>query len=150
MFFQSGASSLMIASQCGKLQVVQVLLRFHARVDVFDEVTFFLHKCGNSASIHVMFMLYSPKILALSTTSAYYNCDNLSNQSFRSLCPMRWVNEWLWKDRLNCACLGFCLCQTFVYLRVVCIFWTKPIRIVNLTDPNEAIERNEDLRYEIA
>ena len=28
----------MIASQCGMLEVVQVLLRFHARVDVFDEV----------------------------------------------------------------------------------------------------------------
>jgi len=28
----------MIASQCGMLEVVQALLRFHARVDVFDEV----------------------------------------------------------------------------------------------------------------
>lgn len=28
----------MIASQCGMLEVVQQLLRFHARVDVFDEV----------------------------------------------------------------------------------------------------------------
>ena len=36
---QSGASPLMISSQCGMLEVVQVLLRFHARVDVFDEVT---------------------------------------------------------------------------------------------------------------
>ena len=35
---QSGASPLMIASQCGMLEVVQALLRFHARVDVFDEV----------------------------------------------------------------------------------------------------------------
>ena len=38
MLFQSGASPLMIASQCGMLEVVRVLLRFHARVDVFDEV----------------------------------------------------------------------------------------------------------------
>ena len=37
-FIQSGASPLMIASQCGMLEVVQALLRFHARVDVFDEV----------------------------------------------------------------------------------------------------------------
>ena len=36
---QSGASPLMIASQYGMLEVVQALLRFHARVDVFDEVT---------------------------------------------------------------------------------------------------------------
>ncbi|XP_074636507.1 uncharacterized protein LOC141894679 isoform X3 [Acropora palmata] len=35
---ESGASALMIASQCGMLEVVQELLRFHARVDVFDEV----------------------------------------------------------------------------------------------------------------
>ena len=28
----------MVASQCGMLKVVQELLRFHARVDVFDEV----------------------------------------------------------------------------------------------------------------
>ncbi|XP_022786816.1 serine/threonine-protein phosphatase 6 regulatory ankyrin repeat subunit A-like isoform X3 [Stylophora pistillata] len=33
----SGASPLMIASQYGMLEVVQALLRFHARVDVFDE-----------------------------------------------------------------------------------------------------------------
>jgi len=36
---QSGASPLMIASQYGMLEVVRALLRFHARVDVFDEVT---------------------------------------------------------------------------------------------------------------
>lgn len=35
---ESGASPLMIASQYGKLEVVRALLRFHARVDVFDEV----------------------------------------------------------------------------------------------------------------
>ncbi|XP_068748124.1 serine/threonine-protein phosphatase 6 regulatory ankyrin repeat subunit B-like isoform X2 [Montipora capricornis] len=35
---ERGASSLMIASQNGMLEVVQELLRFHARVDVFDEV----------------------------------------------------------------------------------------------------------------
>lgn len=29
----------MIASQYGKLEVVRALLRFHARVDVFDEVS---------------------------------------------------------------------------------------------------------------
>ena len=28
----------MMAAQCGMLEVVQELLRFHARVDVFDEV----------------------------------------------------------------------------------------------------------------
>ena len=28
----------MLASECGMLEVVRVLLRFHARVDVFDEV----------------------------------------------------------------------------------------------------------------
>ena len=39
---QSGASPLMIASQCGMLKVVQVLLKFHARVDVFDEVMVFI------------------------------------------------------------------------------------------------------------
>lgn len=37
-FIQSGASPLMIGSQCGMLEVVRTLLRFHARVDVFDEV----------------------------------------------------------------------------------------------------------------
>ncbi|XP_078360679.1 uncharacterized protein LOC144645086 isoform X3 [Oculina patagonica] len=35
---ESGASPLMIASQCGMLEVVRTLLRFNARVDVFDEV----------------------------------------------------------------------------------------------------------------
>ena len=38
-FIQSGASPLMIGSQCGMLEVVRTLLRFHARVDVFDEVS---------------------------------------------------------------------------------------------------------------
>ncbi len=32
----------MIASQCGMLEVVRTLLRFNARVDVFDEVMVFI------------------------------------------------------------------------------------------------------------
>ena len=34
----------MIAAQYGMLQVVRVLLRFHARVDVFDEVRKFEYR----------------------------------------------------------------------------------------------------------
>lgn len=37
-FFQSGSSPLLVASNKGNVEVVRTLLKYHARVDVFDEV----------------------------------------------------------------------------------------------------------------
>ena len=36
--FQSGSSPLLVASYKGNVEVVRTLLKYHARVDVFDEV----------------------------------------------------------------------------------------------------------------
>lgn len=37
-WFQSGSSPLLVASYKGNAEIVRTLLKYHARVDVFDEV----------------------------------------------------------------------------------------------------------------
>lgn len=37
-FFQIGSSPLLVASHKGNVEIVRTLLKYHARVDVFDEV----------------------------------------------------------------------------------------------------------------
>lgn len=40
VLLQNGQSPLLVASEQGHVDIVKILLQNHARVDVFDEVTF--------------------------------------------------------------------------------------------------------------
>ena len=45
--FQNGWSPLLVACEQGHLEILKILLKNHARVDVFDEVClFYFQSCG--------------------------------------------------------------------------------------------------------